>query len=118
MFNLPSFYFSTLPVRIDPNVYQGSSSSYDLANPIWYSCDYRKAESEMADSLDLSEDDWSDFDDKNEEDDASDDADSNKEAEEAVQNDKYLIFTTGFKTYSPHQIGIVVSIEHICHYTP
>lgn len=83
-------------------MYRRAGSSYDLADPIWYSSDYRKAECEKTDSLELSEEDWSDMEEQEE---ASDDAESNKDGEEAVQNDKYLIFTTGFKTYSPHQIG-------------
>lgn len=31
--------------------------------------------------------------------------DSNEDSDQVVHNDKYLIFTTGFKTYTPHQIG-------------
>lgn len=31
--------------------------------------------------------------------------DSDSETEDIVENDKYLIFITGYKTYSPHQIG-------------
>lgn len=35
------------------------------------------------------------------------DEESEDDCEDLVQNDKYLIFITGYKTYSPHQIGIV-----------
>lgn len=34
-------------------------------------------------------------------------SDSDEEYEDIVENDKYLIFITGYKTYSPHQIGNV-----------
>lgn len=30
---------------------------------------------------------------------------SNEDVDQVVQNDKYLIFTTGYRTYTPHQIG-------------
>lgn len=41
-----------------------------------------------------------------EEDDASDT--STEDTDNIVKNDKYLIFTTGFKTYTPHQIGKLI----------
>jgi F-box/WD-40 domain protein 5 len=34
-----------------------------------------------------------------------DDEGSEEDMDQQPQNDKYLIFTTGFKTYTPHQIG-------------
>lgn len=34
-------------------------------------------------------------------------SDSEDEYEDIVEVDKYLIFITGYKTYSPHQIGNV-----------
>lgn len=77
----------------------------DLGNPIWYSSDYRKAESELCSSNTDDSEDESEDEEFNKE--SCDDEGSEEDTEQLTQNDKYLIFTTGFKTYTPHQIGIV-----------
>lgn len=103
--------------------------SFEYATPIRYNADYRRVESESHDPM-LESDD-SNLDDSDDDDDddsnlnrnirarsseidcdtseSSVEIDSDEEEEEeqesVVQNDKYLIFTTGFKTYTPHQIG-------------
>lgn len=91
--------------------YESTSSNFDLANPIWYNAEYRKVESEKKDTAECSEEEASDMeeDDKNSDAESTDDEDNPKD-----QNDKYLIFTTGFKTYSPHQIGELLSSTFLC----
>lgn len=71
------------------------SGGSDLANWIWYNLDYRRAEQEVEH---MSEDDGA-------EEDVEDESEG-EESEDLVANDKYLIFITGYKTYSPHQIGM------------
>lgn len=80
----------------------------DLGNPIWYNSDYRKVESELCNML------MDDSDEEIEDDNCKEECDDEgSEEEQLTQNDKYLIFTTGFKTYTPHQIGIVTWIAYI-----
>lgn len=80
--------------------FQQSARNCELADPIWYSAEYRKAERQVENTA---EPDILDEEDNNT---IEDDSDSgNEEFEDIVENDKYLIFITGFKTYSPHQIG-------------
>lgn len=97
-------------------VYRKHSSSVDYATPIQYNADYRKVESEyyfsMSDSDDDDEDSGVNTGDHDKgvcdlEDDLSDsfEVENSEEADQIATNDKYLIFTTGFKTYTPHQIG-------------
>lgn len=92
-------------------------NNFDYARPIRYNADYRKVELEYRDSY--CSDDDSNFDnsemnkckssldyDTSESSVEMESEDENEEVDQIVQNDKYLIFTTGFKTYTPHQIGI------------
>ncbi|XP_044268682.1 F-box/WD repeat-containing protein 5 [Tribolium madens] len=76
------------------------TSGSDLGNPIWYNSDYRKVESENM----LIDDSEEETDDDTGRDDCDDEG-SEEDSDQLTQNDKYLIFTTGFKTYTPHQIG-------------
>lgn len=70
----------------------------DYEVPITYSAEYR-----MAEAISMSDSDTdSDFDERS----SIDLSDYTQvEGEPIVSNDKYLIFTTGYKTYTPHQIG-------------
>ncbi|XP_025829261.1 F-box/WD repeat-containing protein 5 isoform X2 [Agrilus planipennis] len=87
-----------------------SGDIVDYVTPIRYNSDYRKAEQEYK-CLDGEPDDLSDEGKENEYDSNSESSleiDNNcdfENEEDLVHNDKYLIFTTGFKTYTPHQIG-------------
>lgn len=78
--------------------------SETIGNGIWYNSEYRQVEVEQHDSPKSS-----DSDDTEEDELYKDDCDEESEddADQLLQNDKYLIFTTGFKTYTPHQIGIL-----------
>lgn len=75
----------------------------DLGNPIWYNSDYRKVESELCNMLMDDSEDEVEEEEINKDD--CDDEGSEEDMDQQPQNDKYLIFTTGFKTYTPHQIG-------------
>ncbi|KAJ3655731.1 hypothetical protein Zmor_014850 [Zophobas morio] len=79
------------------------SSNVDLGNPIWYNSDYRQVESEFCDEL--LEDSDDDFEEDDFGKDEVEDESSEEEGEQLTRSDKYLIFTTGYKTYTPHQIG-------------
>lgn len=103
--------YSIAAACVESNALRRDSNGYDLANPIRYNAEYRKAESEVKDldrgsddGMGETEDDDATF--KSSNDDESDSGDSTNDTEGIVHNDKYLIFTTGFKTYSPHQIGM------------
>lgn len=73
----------------------GEASSGDcVVSRICYNVNYRKAEREMKNESE-----------KKMEQEYNIDGDS----ETVASGDKYLIFTTGYKTYSPHQIGITIS---------
>lgn len=94
---------------------------FEYATPIRYSAEYREVESRHfedylydSDSADSDiEVDYSHSIPTEEEEDReeekyiniTDDIETNSDADQVVLNDKYLIFTTGFKTYTPHQIG-------------
>lgn len=99
-------------------MWRKQSDSFDYATPIRYNADYRRAESQSHDAYGCDSDSVDsdiEIDDDNSSvttDDDDDDSDehslgieSNDDADQVVLNDKYLIFTTGFKTYTPHQIG-------------
>lgn len=75
-----------------------TGSNNDLANHICYNAEYRNAELQF-DETHFTEDD------EKESVDLSDEDESDEDCEDVVENDKYLIFITGYKTYSPHQIG-------------
>ncbi|XP_050306977.1 F-box/WD repeat-containing protein 5 [Anthonomus grandis grandis] len=78
--------------------------SDDFANLIWYNSDYRKVEAERNEGAG----DDSDYEmdqDENKDEGFDDDDHSTSSDETDAMNDKYLIFTTGNKTYTPHQIG-------------
>lgn len=81
--------------------------SFEYATSIQYNTDYRKVELETYDTSQNSEIDCSEESDRDDSSDKADDdisIDSSDDYDD-VQEDKYLIFTTGFKTYTPHQIG-------------
>ncbi|CAH1113862.1 unnamed protein product, partial [Psylliodes chrysocephalus] len=84
------------------------SMKKDFPHPIWYNADYRKVETQSHSSNDNNSDD-EDMPEKEKAADDSDDDSSESSCEtdndRFVQTDKYLIFTTGYKTYTPHQIG-------------
>ncbi|KAF5300334.1 hypothetical protein FQA39_LY11191 [Lamprigera yunnana] len=78
--------------------------SFENATSILYNTDYRKVELEsydVAQGYISSDENYSHKDDDTESDLSFD---TSEEFEEVLE-DKYLIFTTGFKTYTPHQIG-------------
>lgn len=75
----------------------------DLINRICYNAEYRKAEMLFDETNSLDEDESDNIDYVSDTD--SDDDDDIDEYEDIVEIDKYLIFITGYKTYSPHQIG-------------
>lgn len=82
-------------------------NSFDYATPIKYSADYRKVELEngsFSDDEDSKENDETSESSVDMESDDDEDEDE-EDNDQIVQNDKYLIFTMGFKTYTPHQIG-------------
>lgn len=79
--------------------------SNDFANPIWYNSDYRKVEVEQSEAAGDDSDYEMDQDDNNKDEGFDDDDHSTSSDETDSMNDKYLIFTTGNKTYTPHQIG-------------
>ncbi|CAG9767627.1 unnamed protein product [Ceutorhynchus assimilis] len=91
--------FDELPV-VNP-----TSSSDEFANPIWYSSDYRKVEMEQSEAAADDSDYEMDQDDNNKDEGFDDDDHSASSDETDALSDKYLIFTTGNKTYTPHQIG-------------
>lgn len=82
--------------------------SFEYATSILYNTDYRKVELERYDlAQGCGNDGYSgDENDSNKDDDTASDVsfDTSEECDD-IQEDKYLIFTTGFKTYTPHQIG-------------
>ncbi|KAL1491654.1 hypothetical protein ABEB36_012218 [Hypothenemus hampei] len=82
-----------------------SSSQNDFANPIWYNSDYRKVEIEQSEAANEDSDYEMDQDDNNKDEGFDDDDHSTSSDETDALTDKYLIFTTGNKTYTPHQIG-------------
>nr|CAD7205018.1 unnamed protein product [Timema douglasi] len=69
--------------------------SLDYASPIKYSAEYRQFETQQSAT--------SDSEDITPTDDASDN--SSEASMELGLSEKYLIFTTGSKTYTPHQVG-------------
>ncbi|XP_065163496.1 F-box/WD repeat-containing protein 5 isoform X1 [Atheta coriaria] len=97
--------------------WQDNSDGLDYDSPITYNSDYRDAENSLNRFTDDSDSGDSDFEyDKNNEmsadsvneemsESSQDFLSCDASEEPVVQNDKYLIFTTGFKTYTPHQIG-------------
>ncbi|GJQ67242.1 hypothetical protein Trydic_g8147 [Trypoxylus dichotomus] len=118
--NLPSV---SNPIHIptrSSQVWRKQSDSFDYATPIRYNADYRKVESQNHDAycydsdsvdsdIEIDDDNSSVTTDEDDDDDSDEHSlgiESNEDADQVVLNDKYLIFTTGFKTYTPHQIGI------------
>lgn len=90
------------PIRIDPLLRCRPQDTLDYARPFGYNCDYRKVENanrNTSTSLD-SDSDGS----LTESAESSVAADDYEECDD-VRVDKYLIFTTGSKTFTPHQIG-------------
>ncbi|XP_056644691.1 F-box/WD repeat-containing protein 5 [Diorhabda carinulata] len=87
---------STFNIEIDP---------YKFPHPICYNDDYRKVE--CASWVNIDDDIEEEIEEKIVEDSDDDCSESSCETEtdRFVQNDKYLIYTTGNKTYTPHQIG-------------
>lgn len=94
-------------------------NSFDYPTSIKYNADYRKVELETRD-FNYSDDevdyestfkvkDFIDADCDTSE--SSIEMESDEETDQIVCNDKYLIFTTGFKTYTPHQIGKLKHVE-------
>ncbi|XP_066142141.1 F-box/WD repeat-containing protein 5 [Euwallacea fornicatus] len=100
MANLPSCSKSVLNEMPIVNLPRGND---EFANPIWYNSEYRKVEIEHGE--DLGEDSDYEMDDNNKDEGFDDDDHSTSSDEVDVMNDKYLIFITGSKTYTPHQIG-------------
>ncbi|CAG9862839.1 unnamed protein product [Phyllotreta striolata] len=78
----------------------------DFPYPIWYNADYRKVESECHLFEEQNSDDETIAEKlADDTDEASSDSSCETDTDRFVQTDKYLIFTTGYKTYTPHQIG-------------
>lgn len=76
-------------------------SNCDLVNRICYNSEYRRAEMQFGEANETEE-----TSEQNEKDSVDDESEGDSECEDdIVENDKYLIFITGYKTYSPHQIG-------------
>ncbi|KAG5889639.1 hypothetical protein JTB14_028918 [Gonioctena quinquepunctata] len=98
--------FIPCDVRRDLSTEMFDSNQRDFPFPIWYNADYRKVESESGLAGDFSDDEMK-MPDKMTEDSEEGSSDSSSEADgdSFVTTDKYLIFTTGYKTYTPHQIG-------------
>uniref|UniRef100_A0A6P7H3C8 F-box/WD repeat-containing protein 5 n=1 Tax=Diabrotica virgifera virgifera TaxID=50390 RepID=A0A6P7H3C8_DIAVI len=96
------------PLDVRRSMYSSvlDSMKKDFPHPIWYNEDYRKVESESWTAID-SDEEVEDVGNKPTEDtdDNSSESSCDTETERFVQTDKYLIFTTGYKTYTPHQIG-------------
>ncbi|CAG9839162.1 unnamed protein product [Diabrotica balteata] len=96
------------PLDVRRSMYNSvlDSMKKDFPHPIWYNEDYRKVESESWTAID-SDEEVEDVGNKPNEDtdDNSSESSCDTETERFVQTDKYLIFTTGYKTYTPHQIG-------------
>lgn len=105
--------------------WQDNSDGLDYDSPITYNSDYRDAENSLNRFTDDSDSGDSDFEyDKNNEmsadsvneemsESSQDFLSCDASEEPVVQNDKYLIFTTGFKTYTPHQIGKFKVCNHL-----
>ncbi|XP_023012344.1 F-box and WD repeat domain containing 5 [Leptinotarsa decemlineata] len=73
---------------------------------IWYNADYRKVESELGILDDLSDDEMELPENITENsDEGCSGSSSEPDRDRFINTDKYLIFTTGYKTYTPHQIG-------------
>lgn len=87
-------------------------SGDDFANPIWYNSEYRKVEVEQSEAAGEDSDYEMDQDDNNKDEGFDDDDRSTSSDEADAFNDKYLIFTTGNKTYTPHQIGKQDDLSH------
>lgn len=92
-------------MNLQPSDLKTFENIRNVGNRIWYNSEYRQVEVEQHDSRKSS-----DSDNDTEEDDLyKDDYDeeSEEDTDQLTENDKYLIFTTGLKTYTPHQIGIL-----------
>ncbi|KAJ8917445.1 hypothetical protein NQ315_005492 [Exocentrus adspersus] len=91
---------------IASNVFERMRNTKDFPNPIWYNSDYRKVECESNPPNELYDDDEMETDGRNEEfEEEGSECSTDTDPDRFVNNDKYLIFTTGYKTYTPHQIG-------------
>ncbi|KAJ8952508.1 hypothetical protein NQ318_003304 [Aromia moschata] len=90
------------------SLFEKMRQSKDFPYPIWYNADYRKVESENAAEDSNSEEEMEE-EERCHEDFEEGMSDSSVEPDidldRSVKTDKYLIFTTGYKTYTPHQIG-------------
>ncbi|XP_060516665.1 F-box/WD repeat-containing protein 5 [Cylas formicarius] len=103
MNNVPS---SSKAVFDDIPILNHARVSSDFANPIWYNSEYRKVEFEQSEAAAGDDSDYEMDQDDNNKDEGFDDDDHSDSSDEAESlKDKYLIFTTGNKTYTPHQIG-------------
>ncbi|XP_029047820.1 F-box/WD repeat-containing protein 5 isoform X1 [Osmia bicornis bicornis] len=77
---------------------------FEYANPIQYNQEYRQVEMEKKVQENDREDNSSEWDDNESEE--SPNIDDTVDTDELANNgEKYLIFTTGSKTYTPHQVG-------------
>lgn len=85
----------------------------EYATSIQYNSEYRKVELESSDMLgcDTASEEGSErelcFSSCREED-ATSEISVDGDSEDEIMGDKYLIFTTGYKTYTPHQIGNLI----------
>ncbi|CAH1977237.1 unnamed protein product [Acanthoscelides obtectus] len=84
---------------------QYETANKEFPHPIWYNADYRKVETETKMEETTNSDEDMDVGEKPIEESDDEGSDTSSETDRCVSNDKYLIFTTGFKTYTPHQIG-------------
>nr|XP_012144149.1 PREDICTED: F-box/WD repeat-containing protein 5 isoform X2 [Megachile rotundata] len=78
---------------------------FEYANPIQYTEEYRQVEMEKIAQENDEEDKNSQQDVKSESKESSNAENTNDTDELANNCEKYLIFTTGSKTYTPHQVG-------------
>ncbi|XP_053996720.1 F-box/WD repeat-containing protein 5 isoform X1 [Hylaeus anthracinus] len=77
---------------------------FEYANPIQYNQEYRQVEMEKNVQENDRESENSQWDEENESEESSNAEEG--DTDELVNNcEKYLIFTTGSKTYTPHQVG-------------
>lgn len=97
-----------------PNCFQHikNNDSSGYATPIQYNAEYRKFEIENSEVLSCADTVSEEGSDREpncfgscREDDAVSEISADGDSEDETTGDKYLIFTTGYKTYTPHQIG-------------
>nr|CAH7740849.1 unnamed protein product [Callosobruchus chinensis] len=84
---------------------QDETVNKEFPYPICYNADYRKIESEMQMDERTNSDEDMELGEKPTEDSEDEGSETSSETDRFVSNDKYLIFTTGSKTYTPHQVG-------------